>query len=222
MEQLVIISDFDGTLIEIDSVRYILETYVDGDWKAPDDLYNEGLISLEECLRQQVSMIRLTKERIIEALDGIIKPRRYFDEFLGYCRRNIIPFSIASAGFDFYIRHFLSRRGLDKMIEFVAPETIFTDEGLKLEFPDREDLSTVNFKEDIVRRFQKEGKKVAYLGNGTSDLEAIMVADIPLVVRDSKLSRHCARKHIRRMEFEDFGEVLDILKDPERFPLYSE
>ena len=52
MDQPVIISDFDGTLIEIDSVRYILETYVDGDWKAPDDLYNEGLISLEECLRQ--------------------------------------------------------------------------------------------------------------------------------------------------------------------------
>jgi len=211
MKGLIIVSDFDGTLIEIDTVRYILETFVDEDWKTPDDLYNEGIISVEECLRRQFPMIKLSKERIIEELDKVVRPRQYFSDFLDYCRSNSIPFMIASAGFDFYIRHFLERMNLDEEIRFTAPRTIFTDDGLNLEFPQKEDKDAVNFKEDLVRRLQREGMEVVYLGNGRSDLPALETADFRLAVRGSRLAAICMEKGISRREFQDFGEVMEYI-----------
>lgn len=211
MKRLVIMSDFDGTLIEVDTVRYILERFVDEDWKTPDDLYNDGIISIEECLTRQFPMIKLTRERIIEELDKVVRPRQYFIDFLEYCKRNSIPFMIVSAGFDFYIRHFLEQMGLEEEIRFTAPRTIFTDDGLSIRFPQKENENAINFKEDLVRRLQKEGKEVAYLGNGRSDLPALEAADFRLVVRGSRLAAICNEKGITMREFEDFGEVMKYI-----------
>ncbi|MFP4170367.1 MAG: HAD-IB family phosphatase [Methanomassiliicoccales archaeon] len=206
---LAVVSDFDGTLVEIDTVDHIMERFAQGDWRYWDDLYNRREISIQECLRHQFPMVKLSRERIIKELDEMAFPRSHFQDLIGYLRSSGSRLTVASAGFDFYIDHFLESRGLDE-VEYLAPRTIFTGDGLDIEFPTIRPGFT-NHKDELVGRLRSEGKTVAYLGNGTSDLEATRLSDIPLVVRGSTLARLCREEGVDHHTFDDFIDVIGIL-----------
>jgi len=42
-----------------------------GDWRAVDDQYIKGEITLEECLRRQGGMVRASKPQILDELDKV-------------------------------------------------------------------------------------------------------------------------------------------------------
>ena len=51
--KLAILSDFDVTVTLNDTFENVLEKFAQGDWRAVDDQYVKGEITLEECLRRQ-------------------------------------------------------------------------------------------------------------------------------------------------------------------------
>ena len=105
--KLAILGDFDGTVTLNDTFENVLEKFAQGDWRAVDDQYVKGEITLEECLRRQGAMVRTSKSKILDELNEFTKFRPGFDNLIDYCKTNRYPLVLVSAGLDFVIKHFL-------------------------------------------------------------------------------------------------------------------
>lgn len=209
---IVVLCDFDGTIVEIDTAEHTLDRFAQGDWRTLDQKLDSGEMSLEECMRRQFMMVKVRRKAIVDELDRAVRARSGFQELVDHCESVGIPFTITSAGLDFYIRHFLRQRGLEERIGLVAPRVRVTKDGVKFAFPKLVDRLSVSFKDDVVRSNVKKGKRVVYIGDGTTDFNAARIANYPFAVRGSKLARLMRSHDIPHEEFIDFRTVIDALR----------
>lgn len=205
-----VLSDFDGTITDIDTAVYILERFAGDDWQAVDRLLEEGAIAIDECMSRQFAMLRLSRDDIIRELEAVVSPRQGFPELMRSCASTGTTLRITSAGMDFYIRHFLRARDWDG-IEVVAPCLGEGPRGLTFTFPPLAEEGAFNFKDDQVRRERRKGNIVAYLGDGVSDLAAALSADLAFAVEGSRLDRLLEKNGRPYRRFTTFSEVVDLL-----------
>jgi 2,3-diketo-5-methylthio-1-phosphopentane phosphatase len=205
-----VLCDFDGTLTLLDTAEYILINHAEGDWKGVERLLESGSITIEQCMSLQFAMIHMSRDNMRAELDRVALPRPGLDELLEGCRREDARLKVTSAGLDFYIRHFLHRQGWGG-IEVVAPEVTEHDHGVEFRFPPLRSPGAHNFKEDQVMAEQREGRRVAYLGDGTSDLWAAMAADRAFAVKGSRLDMLLDNEGKRHASFTDLREIVHQL-----------
>ena len=205
--------DFDGTIAEIDTAVIVFNKFIDGNWRIFNEQLDRGEITLEQCMRDQFSMIKAPKQVILNELDLDVAFRPGFEELVHYCLENQIPFEIVSAGLDFVITHLLELRGLDDKTKVHAAKTRFTGEGIMMDSLELHDRNSIDFKEDLVKHFKSKGKYVLYIGDGMSDKGAVMSADYVFVVKGSRLAEFCQEERIDHMEMSDFHEVIARIKE---------
>lgn len=210
--KLAVLCDFDGTVTINDTFRNIAEKFAQGDWRAVDDQYVKGEITLEECLRRQGAMIRVSKSQILDELDGVTKFRPGFDYLTDYCNTNHYPLVLVSAGLDFVIKHFLARDNLKDKVELIAATAKCTPTGIKFDFLKLKDKRSRNFKDDAVRYYKTRADTVAYIGDGRWDLHALRTADLRFAIKNSKLSELCKEQDIQVTVVSDFREMVESLK----------
>jgi len=208
-EKIVLLSDFDGTVTDIDTGAYVLSKFANGDWQRLDRRLTLGEISFEECLREQFGMINHPKDEILRVVDTAVAVRRYFGEVVACCEEKGIELKLVSGGLDFCIKHILERNNLD--VDFIAPKTTFGVNGITLEFPSLTEAASFNFKDDTVRRYQREGYNVVYVGDGYGDYDAIKQANSRFVVKDSVSARLCHANNVEFQEITDFEPVLQFV-----------
>ncbi|MFX0150405.1 MAG: HAD-IB family phosphatase [Candidatus Hodarchaeota archaeon] len=207
-----VLSDFDGTIITIDSCEFILANFAESEWQIYDQKYRHNEISLEEAMRKQFDLIKASEERILSKLDEVVSFRPYFNDLVNLCQNEGIPFVIVSAGLDFVIKHFLEIHGLNKIIKVVSASTTVDDSGISLLFPELRDETSINFKDDLVKRVQNEGFLVIYLGDSSSDLPAAKVADLTFAVKDSYLAQTLQLEEEPFFEFSNFQEIINEIQ----------
>jgi len=209
---LAVLCDFDGTIITIDTAEHVLAKFAQGDWQFFDKQYQQGQITLEECLRKQFSMVKASKEEILDALERVVTIRQGFVRLARYCEKNVIPCIIVSAGLDFVINHFLKFNDLENLVETYTAKTRFKLDGINFTFPKPFDPTSVNFKQDLVRNCKTRGKKVVYVGDGQADYPAAMEADYPFAIKDSRLAKLCKNTRTRCVVISDFTEVVEAIR----------
>jgi HAD superfamily phosphoserine phosphatase-like hydrolase len=210
--KLAVLSDFDGTVTLNDTFENILEKFAQGDWRAVDDQYVMGEITLEDCLRIQGGMVRASKLQILDELDQVTKSRLGFDHLAEYCKTNDYPLVLVSAGLDFVIRHFLARENLRDKVELSAAVAKCTPTGIKFDFLKLRDKRSMSFKDDMVRYYKTKADTVAYIGDGRWDLQALRSADVRFAMRNSKLDELCKEQDIHATMVSDFREIVVSLK----------
>lgn len=202
-----LLSDFDGTITERDMCIALLEAYADGDWQSLDLAYDEGRISLEECLVGQVAMFASPRETLVEHALQEARVRPGLRELLAFCRGRGVRFAVVSAGLDFYIDAILEREGLAG-VERVYIATASEGGRMTVRLPLAGYEARVgirDFKEAVVLDRQAEGFKVAYVGDGSTDFAAARRADF--VFARAKLLAMCEAEGIPHTPFEDFHQV---------------
>jgi 2,3-diketo-5-methylthio-1-phosphopentane phosphatase len=209
----VVLCDFDGTITEIDTAEFVLARFAQGNWRAFDEQLESGTISLEECLRREFSLVRASKKQILNELKNVVTFRPHFEELAVYCKRNRILLEIASAGLDFVISHFLELKGWQDLVAVHAPKTRFSAAGIKFIFPKLVNKTSVNFKHDLVSHYKNDGKKVAYIGDGSGDYAAARDSDYCFAVDGSRLARLCKNHNTHCMNIVDFQEVLKTIQE---------
>lgn len=214
----VVLSDFDGTAVSIDTCEYVLGKYATVDWRAIDRRYERGEMDLEENLQAQFSNLRASKQQILKEIRQVASFRPGFKRFVGYCNQREIPVTIVSAGIDFVIEDVLTQNQLQDTLGTYAPKAYSTSKGIGFKFPKLFDKKSIDFKEDLVAQRKKEGKIVVYLGNGTSDYRAAVKSDFPFAIAGSKLSKLLRRSKILYKETTDFKEVIESIEcaNPEK------
>ena len=175
----ILICDFDGTIINIDTAFFLLDKFVEGDWRIFDVQYQRGEITLEECMQKQFSMFDVSQHRMLTELEKVVSFRSNFNKLVNYCRIRKVPFVIVSAGLDFVIKHFLEQRGLVELIEIHAVKTTVKKGRIKLTLPKLLDKTSLDFKEDLVKYYKKQGSKVIY-----KEMEHRIIMQLKMLITD--------------------------------------
>jgi 2-hydroxy-3-keto-5-methylthiopentenyl-1-phosphate phosphatase len=210
--KLAVLSDFDGTVTLNDTFENVAEKFAQGDWRAIDDQYVKGKITIEECLRRQGAMVKVSKSEILHELDQVTKFRPGFGNLAGYCETNQYPLVVVSAGLDFVIRHFLMREKWDDKAELFAAKANCSPAGIKFAFPKLKDNRSISLKDDTVRYYKTKVEAVAYIGDGRWDLQALRNADLRFVIKNSTLAGLCKEQEIQATTIADFNEVVTFLQ----------
>jgi 2-hydroxy-3-keto-5-methylthiopentenyl-1-phosphate phosphatase len=88
-------------------------------------------------LRRQFSLVRASREEMLNALEEVATIRLGFEEFARYCEDRGIALVIVSAGLDFVIKHFLAVRNLKNLVTVYVPKARITADGIEFKFPRR-------------------------------------------------------------------------------------
>ena len=210
--KLAVLSDFDGTVTLNDTFKNVAEKFAQGDWRAVDEQYVKGEVTLEECLRTQGAMVRVSESEILDELDKVTRFRPGFDKLIEYCKTNKYPLVLVSAGLDFVIKHFLRKMNWQGQVGLYASKANCTPTGIIFDFPKPKNRKSVNFKDDMVRYYKQKADTVAYIGDGRWDLHALRNADRRFVIKNSKLAGLCREQEIQATRIIDFQEVVEALQ----------
>jgi 2-hydroxy-3-keto-5-methylthiopentenyl-1-phosphate phosphatase len=209
---LVVLCDFDGTITTVDTAAWVLARFAQGDWRLFDKQFENGEITLEECLNRQFSLVKASKKQILEELRNVVIFRPNFKKLAKHCKENRIPFIIVSAGLDFVIKHFLKLNGCLNLVEVCAAKTVFSTQGIRFIFPTLIDTKSENFKHDMVIHYKSQNGKVIYVGDGLADYAAARDADYSFTIKNSRLAKLCKSHEIRCRNITDFQDVIEAIR----------
>ncbi len=167
-----ILSDFDGTITQADASQLILRQYGEGDWGRYDRMLERGEISFEDCIASQFRLINASASEILRGYDRFVSPRKNFGDLIDLAVAMGIPITIVSGGLEFIIREFLRRNGWTDLIKLHVGELRTKDGRMLATFPPLLEQGSLCFKDDLVLRLKRHGKRVIYIGDGTYDLRA--------------------------------------------------
>jgi phosphoserine phosphatase len=138
---------------------------------------------------------------------GTVRPG--LDALLDAGRARGAEIVLASGGFDFYIEAILGAR-LARFDHVYCNRGTITEHGVAVDFPLRGShgcaLCAV-CKGRLCAERRQAGRRVVFVGDGTSDRCAIGQADALWAVRGSKLASACAAAGAPAREFTTFDEI---------------
>jgi 2-hydroxy-3-keto-5-methylthiopentenyl-1-phosphate phosphatase len=209
----VVLTDFDGTMVTIDTAEYLLDQFAKGNWRTIDEQLEKGEVSFEESLKREFAMLKVPERTILQTLEPVTQFRPNFDRLIEYCKERSFTLVVVSGGLDFSIRHFLRLKGWLNSLEIVSPKATCTQDGIRLSFPKRLDQTATNLKDDLVWFHKKQGRRVVYIGNGIGDYPAAKVADLAFAIKGSKLAQLCQGNGTRCTEITDFQDAVNSIRD---------
>ena len=194
--------DFDGTITKGDTSFFLLDVFVQGDWRQWLQEYKEHKISVGEFNARAFAMVKADKPTLLKVLKGKVRVRPGFQELVNYCLNKGSRLVIVSNGLDFYIEATLKDLGLEN-IEVHAAQACFHPEGMEVQYvgPDGNQLQD-GFKEAYIKSFLKLGYRVIYMGNGDSDVAPAKYAHH--VFATGELLAYCRESNLKYTPFENF------------------
>jgi len=212
-QHIAVLSDFDGTLTEFMVLHALYEQFADPVTRRANEQWNRGEISTQEETEICFATITATRKEMEAYLDTIcIDPG--LPRLVDWCASRQAPFAVVSDGFRWYIEYVLKHNGLTGQTIY-ANEIEFAAEGFKFSYPyaGSDDPLLGISKPAIVRRYQEQGYRVAYLGDGNTDTQAIRAAD--LVFAKGWLYEYACSQIIDAMEFVSLDDVIHCLSSQE-------
>ncbi len=207
MKNICILSDFDGTITEKDTLFSFFEKFADKKWLHVEKEWIEGKISSKECLIKEFELVANLNEELIDSYLKNTKVDTTFLDFYKKIQDKNIDFFVVSDGIDYFINKILKNSGLNN-IEIISNHGEFVNGKFVLSFPNdcekcKNNAGTCKCK--IVEQKKKEYEKIIYFGDGTSDFCVANKADI--LFAKEKLFKYCKDKGIEVTAFEKFEDV---------------
>jgi len=205
-----VLCDFDGTVCPTQMMDFLYMQFAASGMEFAQQ-WEWGEISTQEEIENTFATVDASREEM-EAVLEIITIDPGFPRFLEYCRHNDISLAIVSDGLEWYIAYILARHGIHG-VRIYANQIHFTPGGFRFEFPWYADETPMRgvCKPMIVRRYQEDGNKVVYVGDGMSDFDVVDVADI-VFARD-RLAKYAQERGVPVLKFTDCDDLLTKWRD---------
>lgn len=203
--KLAVLCDFDGTVTQTDVAESILEEFAPAAWWGIEELHRARAIGTREAMSRQFALLRARRSDLIEFVDRHTLMDESFRAFMMFCADRGYVLEIVSEGLDFYVNHLLDRWGLK--IPVRTNRTTFEEGRVRIEYPWADATCTLCGTCKLLRLFELRslGHRVAYVGDGNSDLCPAVEAD--LVFAKGELARLCDEEEIPFIPFERFSDV---------------
>jgi 2,3-diketo-5-methylthio-1-phosphopentane phosphatase len=207
-----VVLDFDGTITLRDIGHTICRHFVGDRARVPIAAWSRGELSLGEAQARIWPMVQASESEVMALVAEVGTFRPGVDELLGACRARDWPVTIASGGFDFYVRHLLGER-LGGLAGLYCNRGWFTPGGMAVDFPHAE-LACGRCsvcKGRVIEQLASAGRPVVFVGDGLSDRCAAGRADLLFTVEGRELAAHCQAEGIAHVPFADLGRVAERL-----------
>jgi len=203
--------DFDGTICIPDSTEFLLEKFGQPGWKQLDDAVWRGELTERDAFTRQITMLRVTQEKALEAVRDGVRIREGFADFVAFCRAREIPLTILSSGLLLLIDVLLEKAGVGGMTVLSQDAevqgnrwTLIPWTGTRL----AENCS--HCKCAFLETEKAAGRRITYIGDGYTDVCPVQRADH--IFATGRLAVECARREWKYYSFESFGEIEDKLE----------
>ncbi len=198
-----VVTDFDGTITKRDVAELLLQEFTGDAWLEIERQH--ARLGTRETLVREFDLVRATREEVLAAAERLAELDPAFPPFLEFCRQNGIPVEIVSEGFDTYLAHLLDRWGL--ALPFRTNHAAFREDRVALSFPHADPTCTLcgTCKMGRVLQLRAAGYRVAYIGNGISDLCPALEAD--LVFAKDDLAALCEKHERDHVTIRNFADV---------------
>jgi 2,3-diketo-5-methylthio-1-phosphopentane phosphatase len=215
--RLAILSDFDGTIVPFNVLNALFDRFGGPECKEITRRWDMGEISQKEEYRLGFATVSASQAEMETLLREVpIDPA--FPGFVEFCRQRKIPLAITSDGLRWYIEYILHNHGVSG-VPIYACEIAFHNPGYSVSYPHFDPAHPMRgvAKQSLVQLKQRQGYRVAFIGDGNNDIDPASVADIVFAKAD--LLRRTGSAGIPAISFAGFGEISDHLDHGNTFNL---
>ncbi|MGC8869054.1 MAG: MtnX-like HAD-IB family phosphatase [Sulfurihydrogenibium sp.] len=209
---MVFLCDFDGTITKVDVVDTFLEVFADREYLDVEERWLKGEISSLDCLSQQVSLVKdIDKEKVDYFLESV-EIDEHFKDFVEFVKTFSGKVFIISDGFRYFIEKILDKHGI-KVDLILSNELIFTEEGLKVEFPYYYPFCSAKMGNCKCKFYEKNihHEKLYYIGDGRSDF--CVATKVEKVFAKGKLYEYLKSVGKNVYKFENFKDIIKNLQE---------
>lgn len=208
---LAVLCDFDDTTAVENVAEIIMTRFGDERWRSMRMEFRTGRYALREYQEKAFSLLEVSRDDMVAAVQERATLRPGFKELHGYCCEHDVALAIVSNGLDFYVQALLEREGLgDLPIHTVQAR--FNSNGIEFAYPYADPACSDfgNCKCRVLEEYSKQGRSIVYVGDGRTDFCAAAAADLVFAHKD--LARFCRTYGIPHVAFADFGDVLQLVR----------
>lgn len=209
-KDLVIISDFDGTISIQDSNERLFIQHGTVENRHIEFLYAIGKIGTREGMARHFKHLTLSEKEYSQFIMNEISLDSTFKRFYEETTKRGIPFMVVSGGFINGIQLLLTREGIT-LDNVYANELIFSEGAIEVDFLHHSNdcvCSTAgcgNCKLLHLEEMKLHGKTIIYIGDGLTDRCIAEKADI--VYAKGYLKQYCEKQMIPYMPFDSFEDI---------------
>jgi 2-hydroxy-3-keto-5-methylthiopentenyl-1-phosphate phosphatase len=201
--------DFDGTITTRDVLDELIQRYAINDsWKLIEERWQAGLIGSKQCLGEEFSLVRISKNELDEFLQTIpVDPG--WPRLQELLLRKKVPFTIVSDGIDSFIHRIL---GVQEKSLVRSNSIQHCQDRLKLICPHQDsacESAAAHCKCASLRKLQQPRRRGIYIGDGRSDLCPALKADV--VFAKTALAQGLDRQGVAYRPFATLMEVAEAL-----------
>lgn len=209
-----IFSDFDGTISDKDSLKFLLNHYGASHWQNVEDQMSSGEMAEREGLPKAFENFPLSWEMARAFVLKNVKIDPTFKAFAEWCRLSGHSLSVLSGGFEGFIKPLLARENLQHIPVLANDVKVEKSKWNVTPCATRRLCSLCNHCKTsslVEAAFEQPESLIVYIGDGHTDTCPVEVADV--VFAKSYLKEYCEKKNIRHIPFSNFQHVLDVLSD---------
>lgn len=196
-------------MTDVDTFDVLVQRFAGpDDWARLEEHLQGGAMSLRDVLAAQALFVRgsLDEADLVLAQSTRIDPS--FKPFVERCKREGVKLTVVSSGIAPLIERALARNGL-RGVAVLANEVSPEADGWVMHF--RDDSENGHDKAAAVRAAAAEGNTVAYAGDGYSDYDGALEAQIRFAKRGRSLERFLRARGVPFTPFTSFAEVEEAL-----------
>ena len=203
--------DFDGTITDVDGFDALVHHYAGAEaWDAGERALSGGHETLRDTLARQTSYIRGSLDDVLGVHERLVGIDPTFAPFVERCEAAGVAVTIVSSGIAPLIEARLAAVGLERL-RVIASDVDVHPTSWTMRFRDASLNGTD--KAAHVRALQENGTRVAFAGDGISDFDAALAADVRYAKRGRSLERFLRQRGIAFTPFGSFAEI-DVLAGP--------
>lgn len=210
LNDLVVISDFDGTISKYDTNDLLVERFGNKENERIERLFREGKIGLKEGMRLHFQELDIDEKIYLDFILNNVELDIGFKQFYIKLEEHSIPLVIVSGGFLNGILPFLEKEKI-KIECIYANKLIFKEGKIEVECFSSEAECKGKFqpcgncKLKHFEEIKKTYRRALFIGDGLTDRCIAESADIVFAKDD--LAKYCSETRIPYISYENFNDI---------------
>lgn len=209
----VLVCDFDGTWSVADVGNELCERYGAPDWRAHLERWARGELSPHEAAFAMWSTVTAEVHELVAHAREVGILRRDHERLLAEANAGKVTLVLASGGYELYIAPLLGESRAS-FRDLYCHELGYDAEGVfrpTLRHGELACATCALCKGELVRCLVRDGERVAFAGDGYTDL-CVIETGVPIfAVAGSVLERACRERGVKHVSFESWSEVVAVL-----------